>query len=197
VIVIDVLKFMFSLWAVCVLLAILGQLIALIIGLVQSTGITKGPCARCGRQASLAEVSFRQNIGVVVLRLTKTEAGFYCKSCIHQCFWPMWLVTGFTGWFGVVSLLTTPFILSMNVFNFMRAAAIPNDAVGAVVAAASGNQEPDLDPDERTAFLGRAQDLYRIGTPEPEVVKWLQREANLPRQSAVTLARQAKANSGG
>jgi len=76
-------------------------------------------CQSCGREAQTKFVSFRQNIGVLVMRFTKSVEGNLCKDCSSKYFWSFTGTTLFLGWWGVISFIVTPFIILNNLFRFL------------------------------------------------------------------------------
>ena len=83
-------------------------------------------CDACGSSsAPTKHVSFSQNIGVVVLRFSRTVQGNLCRSCIDQNFWKMTLITATLGWWGILSFFTTLFILPSNIATYLGALSLP------------------------------------------------------------------------
>ena len=90
-------------------------------------------CQACGREAPTRYVAFYQNIGAVFVRFSKSVRGYLCKSCVHRYFWRLSLVTLFLGWWGMISLVLTPFILLNNVVRYLACLTmppVPADAAG-------------------------------------------------------------------
>jgi hypothetical protein len=77
------------------------------------------PCRLCGAEAPTRYVVFYQNIGMVFLRVHRTVEGHLCKPCIHRSFWEFTAITLFLGWWGVISLVMTPFLLLNNVARYV------------------------------------------------------------------------------
>lgn len=75
-------------------------------------------CQCCGVEAPTKYVSFHQNIGVLVMRFSKSISGNLCKSCIHNNFWSMTGTTAVLGWWGLISLIVTPFFLLNNIGRY-------------------------------------------------------------------------------
>lgn len=76
-------------------------------------------CQCCGVEAPTKYVSFHQNIGMLVMRQSKSVSGKLCKSCIHQNFWKLSGTTFFLGWWGAHSLIITPFFLLNNIGRYL------------------------------------------------------------------------------
>ncbi len=86
---------------------------------------TSSQCESCGRNAPTKHVTFRQNIGLVVLRIPKTVAGNMCRACIGKHFWQTTLVSSTLGWWGVISFFYTLVTIPMNVVEYMGARSLP------------------------------------------------------------------------
>jgi len=79
-----------------------------------------GRCDLCRSPKSVRSVTFLQNIGLVVVRLSKQVQGVFCGSCIRKSFWSCTLTTLFFDWWGFVSFIATPIILVANVVTLLR-----------------------------------------------------------------------------
>ncbi len=88
-------------------------------------------CQACGVEAPTKYVSFHQNIGALVMRFSKSIQGKLCKSCIHGQFWSMTATTLFLGWWGVISLIVTPFFLLNNMGRYLFCLVMPGVPRGA------------------------------------------------------------------
>ncbi len=82
-------------------------------------------CHSCAQEGPTKRVTFRQNIGVVLLRFTTDKEGRFCKTCLRHHFWRTTLVTLVFGWWGLLSFFVTLFILPANVLTMLRAARLP------------------------------------------------------------------------
>jgi hypothetical protein len=78
-------------------------------------------CQSCGAQQPTQRVEFRQNIGLLIMRLTRKVAGQLCPDCIEKHFWSTTLVTLFAGWWGLISLFVTPVFLLLNLASYVGA----------------------------------------------------------------------------
>lgn len=85
-------------------------------------------CQICGANAPTRSVSFSQNVGAVVLRFSRTVSGNLCRACIDSTLWRMTLITLFFGWWGILSLFTTLFILPSNIGQYLGALSLPRSA---------------------------------------------------------------------
>jgi hypothetical protein len=66
-------------------------------------------------------VTFRQNIGAIVLRFHRSVSGQLCQPCIGEKFREMTLVTFLLGWWGIISFFATPFIIVSNIGEYLGA----------------------------------------------------------------------------
>ena len=63
-------------------------------------------------------MTFRVNIGLVIVRTTQTCSGDFCKTCIHKEFWQATGTTLLLGWWGVISMIVTPYFLLSNIVQY-------------------------------------------------------------------------------
>ncbi len=84
-----------------------------------------GICRLCHRRGPTRPVVFRQNIGVILLRFAKKVEGPLCRRCIESTFSDMTLITFFAGWWGIISIVVTPFILVSNIAEYTSAIRSP------------------------------------------------------------------------
>ncbi len=96
-------------------------------------------CQLCGVTAETKYVEFYQNIGALLMRFSKSLKGELCKTCIHQQFWTFTLVNLTLGWWGVISLIVTPFFIINNVARYLMCLSLP--AVGEPAASAQLTDE--------------------------------------------------------
>lgn len=80
-----------------------------------------GHCEKCGREEDVVNVTFRRNIGALVVRFSQELRGNMCAGCIKSSFWETSLITMFLGWWGLISFITTPIFLITNTVNFASA----------------------------------------------------------------------------
>jgi hypothetical protein len=84
-----------------------------------------GICRLCHRRGPTRPVIFRQNVGVILLRFAKKVEGPLCRRCIESTFSDMTLITFFAGWWGIVSIVVTPFLLVSNIVEYTSAIRSP------------------------------------------------------------------------
>jgi hypothetical protein len=82
-------------------------------------------CDCCRAHAPTKYVEFYQNIGMLVLRTSKTVKGQLCKSCIDRFFWKLTLTTAVLGWWGMISMVLTPIFLANNIFRYFTTIGMP------------------------------------------------------------------------
>jgi uncharacterized protein DUF4190 len=90
-------------------------------GLAPGVSAAGGYCQTCGRVGPTQPVTFRQNIGALIMRFYKTIEGQLCAECVRKYFWEMTGITLVGGWWGIVSFFFTPFILITNVVAYVSA----------------------------------------------------------------------------
>ena len=88
-------------------------------------------CQLCGVEAATKYVEFYQNIGALIMRFHKSLKGELCKNCIHEQFWMFTLVNVTLGWWGIISLVVTPFFIINNVARYLMCLTMPAVAAGA------------------------------------------------------------------
>jgi hypothetical protein len=97
-------------------------------------------CQDCGRRAPTKYVEFYQNIGVLIMRFTRTVRGNLCRDCIDKHFWSLTGMTLILGWWGVVSFIITPFILLNNIARYIGVLRLARAPLWESTAENSNNQ---------------------------------------------------------
>ena len=92
---------------------------------MSSTPYTVTHCQACGQYAPCMQVTFFQNIGVLVMRFSRTTEGLLCKPCIDATFIRSSAISALFGWWGVISFFYTLFTLPLNVVTWGRAQTLP------------------------------------------------------------------------
>ncbi len=69
-------------------------------------------------EAETRYVRFNQNIGVFVVRFSKSIRGNLCAACASRHFFEYTFTTLLLGWWGVISFIMTPFILIGNIYYY-------------------------------------------------------------------------------
>lgn len=80
-----------------------------------------GRCQLCGNMRQTALVQFQRNIGMLVLRQTRTIHGYMCKTCVGKTFWKFEGLNLLLGPWGVISLIMTPIYLITNIVAYAGA----------------------------------------------------------------------------
>jgi hypothetical protein len=78
-------------------------------------------CEKCGTEGDVVNVTFRRNIGALVVRFSQELRGNMCAGCIKSSFWETTLITLFLGWWGLISFIVSPFFLITNAVNYAAA----------------------------------------------------------------------------
>ena len=76
-------------------------------------------CHSCGVEAPSKYVEFYQNIGLLVMRMQKSACGYMCKRCVSKHFWSFTGINLTLGWWGIVSLIVTPFFVLNNIIRYL------------------------------------------------------------------------------
>ena len=80
-----------------------------------------GRCQLCGNMRQTTPVTFHRNIGMLVVRQTRSLQGNMCKTCIGNKFWEFTLKNIVFGPWGVISLVVTPIYLITNTISYIGA----------------------------------------------------------------------------
>src|SRR5688572_27710135 len=88
-------------------------------------------CEQCGCEAPTRYVSFHQNIGLLVMRLYNGTEGNLCKPCIHKTFWKYTAINMTLGWWGIISLIVTPFFQLNNMVRYLMCVGMESPMPGA------------------------------------------------------------------
>lgn len=80
-----------------------------------------GRCQVCGNMRQTSPVTFHRNIGMLVVRQTRSIQGNMCKTCLGKKFWDFTVKNIVFGPWGVISLVVTPIYLITNTVSYMAA----------------------------------------------------------------------------
>lgn len=80
-----------------------------------------GRCQLCGNMRQTALVQFQRNIGMVVLRQTRSIQANMCKTCVGKTFWKFEGLNLLLGPWGFISLIVTPIYLITNIVAYAGA----------------------------------------------------------------------------
>jgi hypothetical protein len=112
-------------------------------------------CDACGTHAPLANVTFRQNTGMLVMRQSRTYEGDMCKSCARSYFWKATVHTMFLGWWGTISFILTPIFIATNIANCFKTVGLDGKAQPNALEPhriAPVNQGMPVNPSESSSF---------------------------------------------
>ncbi len=77
-------------------------------------------CAKCKEEAPLYPVTFRQNIGLIIMHIYKSYSGAFCKKCANSTFWSTFFTNLFLGWWGIKSFFYTFYYMVTNIALFIK-----------------------------------------------------------------------------
>jgi hypothetical protein len=144
-------------------------------------------CQSCGENGDTKHVVFYQNIGMVIMRSSKTVEGELCKTCINQVFWKFTLITAVLGWWGMISLIVTPLFLINNIGRFLGT--IGMKAPGQIPAAPHPTVSLTADARARlTPFVPEIQARISAGEPREVVCENVARKAGVSAYQAELMA---------
>lgn len=125
-------------------------------------------CDSCGDTGATKHVAFYQNVGLVIMRQSKTVEGNLCKACIDRVFWRFTLITLVFGWWGLISFFVTPFFLLNNVARFLGTRGMTSSAS---LGAATPHPTLSLTPAARERLAPFREEIrVRLATGEPEAM---------------------------
>ena len=144
-------------------------------------------CQSCCERRPTKHVVFYQNIGMLIMRSSKTVDGELCKDCIDQVFWKFTLITLVFGWWGMISLIVTPLFLINNIARFVGTMGMkPHE-----IAPPNPNPSAELTPHSRarlTSFVAEIQDRIAAGESKDEVCGSVARSAGVSALQAELMA---------
>ena len=89
------------------------------------------PCQACGSHGPTTHAVFRQNIGALVMRFSKTLDANLCSKCVKKYFGEFTLITVAVGWLGIVSIVVAPIFVVLNIVNVIQASSALSKASAA------------------------------------------------------------------
>jgi hypothetical protein len=81
-----------------------------------------GQCQICGNMRQTSQVKFHHNIGMIVLRQTRSIQANMCKTCMRGKFWEFMGKNLLLGPWGVVSVIVTPIYMVTNTVSYVSSA---------------------------------------------------------------------------
>lgn len=109
-------------------------------------------CQHCGIEAPTKYVAFYQNIGLLVMRFSKSAEGNMCKPCVHSTFWSMTATTLVLGWWGIISFIMNIFFVLNNVFRYLFCLGMASPEPGAVSPVLTDDAVARLGPHTESMF---------------------------------------------
>ncbi len=87
-------------------------------GAVNPAGMM-GRCQVCGNMRQTSPVTFHHNIGMVVLRQTRSIQGNMCKTCMGSKYWEFMAKNLLLGPWGIISVIITPIYMVTNTVTYV------------------------------------------------------------------------------
>lgn len=81
----------------------------------------EGYCQFCFGYGRTVHVTFQKNIGMIFARSYQKIEGNFCGECVESHFWSFTMKTAIFGWWGVISMIVSPFIIILNIINYLIA----------------------------------------------------------------------------
>ena len=78
-----------------------------------------GECQLCGNMRQTSQVKFHHNIGMIVLRQTRTIQASMCKTCMRGKYWEFMGKNLLLGPWGVISAIVTPIYMVTNTVTYV------------------------------------------------------------------------------
>jgi hypothetical protein len=78
-------------------------------------------CQACGAIGPTAYVAYYWNKAALIVRWQGYIKGELCRSCTHRYFWENTLTSATLGWWGIISMVITPFLIGNNVVRYIVA----------------------------------------------------------------------------
>jgi hypothetical protein len=90
---------------------------------------TTGRCQVCGNVRQTSPVKFQHNIGMVILRQTRSIQGNMCKTCLSSKYWEYMAKSLLLGPRGIISFIVTPIYMVTKTVTYASSARKLRDAV--------------------------------------------------------------------
>lgn len=87
----------------------------------QANHLRQDYCQSCYRYTCTVHTSFSKNIGMLIARSYQKIDGNLCNECIERYFWSFTMKTALFGWWGLISMIVSPFIILLNIINYLIA----------------------------------------------------------------------------
>ncbi len=90
-----------------------------------SMRVLRARCELCGHHGPVAELTFHQNTGMLIMRRHQAYRANACRACHTGLFFRASLHTLFLGWWGTISFVLTPLFLLNNLWMLGVAQSLP------------------------------------------------------------------------
>jgi hypothetical protein len=78
-----------------------------------------GRCQVCGNMRQTSPVKFHHNVGMIVLRQTRSIQGNMCKTCMRSKYWEFMGKNLLLGPWGIISVIVTPIYMVTNTVTYV------------------------------------------------------------------------------
>lgn len=95
------------------------------------TGMAGGvkACQLCGSMRPTHNVTFHRNIGMLLVRQTRSIKADMCKTCMNRNYWEFMGKNLLLGPWGIISLIVTPIYLITNTYSYLAGRHNLRDAI--------------------------------------------------------------------
>ena len=121
-------------------------------------------CQACGVEAPTKYVAFHQNIGLLIMRFSKSVEGDLCKSCVHKYFWQLTGTNLVLGWWGVISFVLNCCFILNNVGRYIMCLGMESVPPGATQPELTDEAFQKLKPHTESLIdrMNSGEDFARI-----------------------------------
>jgi hypothetical protein len=81
-----------------------------------------GQCQICGNVRQTSPVKYHHNVGMIVLRQTRSIQENMCKTCMRSKYWEYMRKNLLLGPWGVISIIVTPIYMVTNTVTYASGA---------------------------------------------------------------------------
>ena len=121
-------------------------------------------CAICGVEAPTCFISLHCNIGMILVRQTRSVETELCKNCLGWQFWDFQRVNLFFGWWGIISFFATFFNLFLNSLWYWKCRRLPPVPDGATIPDLAEQDFERIEPLSESLFqrLDQGEDYFQV-----------------------------------
>jgi len=136
-------------------------------------------CDQCGREKSVALVTFKQNVSYLFQRSERKFSARLCLSCMTMRFLQFELVTAVGTWWGLIGCILGPYFLLINILEYLSGSfEIARGIVkGGVISSPRSAREPRGVPRNAIETADATLALFKSATAydlvEREGARWL------------------------